>query len=62
VATQAIYIAIAIAALARIAAPFAGNATMDVLMLAGVAWIAAFLGFVAIYGPMLLAPRRTASA
>jgi uncharacterized protein involved in response to NO len=62
VATQAIYIAIAIAALARIAAPFAGNATMGVLMLSGVAWIAAFLGFVAIYGPMLLTPRRTASA
>jgi uncharacterized protein involved in response to NO len=60
--TQAIYLAIGVAALARLAVPFAGSFTMPLLSLAGAAWIAAFLGFVALYGPKLLLPRRRATA
>lgn len=56
--TQAIYVAIVVAALARIAAPFAGGSAMTLLTIAGVAWIVGFLGFVVLYGPLLLAPRR----
>jgi uncharacterized protein involved in response to NO len=60
--TQAIYLAIVVAALARIAAPFAGGSEMDLLAVAGVAWVAGFLGFVLMYGPKLLRPRRAAAA
>jgi uncharacterized protein involved in response to NO len=50
--TQAIYAAIIVAALARIAASFTGS--MLLLHLAAAAWEAAFIGFVAVYGPLLI--------
>jgi uncharacterized protein involved in response to NO len=54
--TQAIYAAIVIAALLRIAAAFAPNA-VALLHAAGAAWIAAFWVFAVSYGPLLLRPR-----
>ncbi len=51
VATQAIYLLVVAAAIARIAAAFAG--TIMLLHVAAVAWIAAFGGFVAVFGPRL---------
>ncbi len=56
--TTAIYGLVTIAALARIAVWWL-PANYDLLLkTAGLAWIAAFLLFLAIYGPMLLRPRR----
>jgi uncharacterized protein involved in response to NO len=60
-AMQAIYALAVLAALARIAAPFFGDLSMAVLVASGTAWTAAFLGFVVIYGPMLLKGRRSAA-
>jgi uncharacterized protein involved in response to NO len=59
-ATMAIYAAVIVAAVTRVAAPFLDAAAMTLLTIAAVAWTAAFAGFVAVYGPMLLMPRRTA--
>ena len=57
-ATQAVYAFVVIAALARIFAPW--DSTMVLLHVAASAWIAAFGGFVLIYGPLLLLrPSRT---
>jgi uncharacterized protein involved in response to NO len=58
VATQAIYAAIVVAALARICAiidPAYGDA---LLHLAALAWVAAFAGFALAYGPLLVGRRR----
>lgn len=56
-ATQAIYAAVVIAALARICAAI--HPAFDVLLyLAALAWAAAFLGFAVCYGPALLNGRR----
>jgi uncharacterized protein involved in response to NO len=52
-ATQVIYLCALVAALARIAAALGG--WTDLLHVAGLAWIAAFGGFVVIYGPLLVA-------
>ena len=52
-ATQVIYLCALVAALARIAATLTG--WTDFMHVAAIAWIAAFGGFVAIYGPLLLA-------
>lgn len=56
--TLAIYAAILIAALVRIAAPFAPDLTMIILTVSASAWIAAFGLFVLAYGPMLIRARR----
>ncbi len=50
-ATQMIYAGILIAALFRIAASLSPSLTL--LLIAAVAWVASFLGFVVVYGPML---------
>ena len=55
--TQAIYIAIIFVAISRIAAPFLGNYSLAILTLAGAGWTLAFLGFVVVYGPILLRAR-----
>jgi uncharacterized protein involved in response to NO len=52
-ATQIIYFCALVAALARIAAELGG--WTDLLHVAGLAWVAAFGGFVVIYGPLLVA-------
>jgi uncharacterized protein involved in response to NO len=51
-ATQAIYALVLVAAAARIAAAFTGS--MALLESGGAAWIAAFAGFVLVYGPLLV--------
>lgn len=55
-ATQAIYTAIVIAALARICAALEPAWTMPLLQLAAVTWCLAFFGFAAAYGPTLARP------
>jgi uncharacterized protein involved in response to NO len=50
--TQLIYFAVLIATLTRIAAAFAPSVLL--LHVAGFAWIAAFTGFAAVYGPLLI--------
>jgi len=56
--TILIYGAILVAACARMAAPVFPGAYFETLCVAAVAWMAAFGGFVASYGPTLLQPRR----
>lgn len=58
--TQAIYVLVVAAALARIAAAFAGDWAMALLLAAAGLWIGAFLLFAVVYGRMLLTGRRTA--
>lgn len=57
IATAAIYVAINGAAVARIAAPFAGAWQQSLLMSSAGLWALAFAGFVLAYGPMLVLPR-----
>ncbi|MFV0279383.1 MAG: NnrS family protein [Rhodoblastus sp.] len=54
--TSALYVLVAIAALARIAATFVDNDTM-LLTIAGLCWTLGFGGFALIYGPMCLSRR-----
>ncbi|WP_434725724.1 NnrS family protein [Mesorhizobium sp. RIZ17] len=54
--TRAIYFAILLAAALRIAAAFA-PAQEILIYLSGVAWAVAFLGYVAVFGGMLIRPR-----
>ncbi len=58
--TIAIYALISLAALVRLAAPFAAEQMM-LLSLAGTAWTAAFLLFAVFYGRILTRPRAEAS-
>ena len=61
-ATQGIYLAIIIAALARVAAvalPAYGNALLHI---AACGWVVAFLGFAIAFGPLLAGSRRRALA
>jgi uncharacterized protein involved in response to NO len=60
--TQAIYAAVVLAAILRIAATLLPDAMILLLHAAGAAWIAAFGLFVAGYGPLLMRSRRTPSA
>jgi len=53
-----IYVAAFLAALSRIGAPLLPGFSQTTLTLAAVAWTVAFAGFVLLYGPMLLRPRR----
>jgi uncharacterized protein involved in response to NO len=57
--TQAIYAAIVIAALARILAAIAPRWSGPLLDWSAMAWVAAFLGFCIIYGPVLWRARRS---
>jgi uncharacterized protein involved in response to NO len=56
--TVFIYALMLTAALARIAAAIIPDIMSVALMLAGIAWVAAFSLFVSLYGPMLLSPRK----
>ena len=58
--TQAIYVAVLLAAFLRIAAAFASGVAVSLLEAAGAAWIAAFWFFAVGYGPLLLRPRKAA--
>ncbi|NDW07682.1 NnrS family protein [Jiella pacifica] len=50
----ALFVLVLIGTLARMAAPYAGGAYLNLLNLAGLAWAAAFLGYAAGYGRLLL--------
>ena len=54
-ATQIIYAAVLIAAITRVGAAFGGSITL--MEFASAAWIAAFGGFLLVYGPLLVAQR-----
>ncbi len=56
-ATSTLYILVTAAALLRVGASLLPALYQPLLMISGIAWIAAFLGFAAVYGPMLLRPR-----
>jgi len=56
--TQAIYAAVLVAAVSRICAALEPQWSNSLLHLAAFTWAAAFLGFGAVYGPILLRPRR----
>ncbi|WP_312016070.1 NnrS family protein [Bradyrhizobium sp. JYMT SZCCT0428] len=57
-ATQLIYAAVIIAALARVCAVLETDHTGPLLVAVGIAWAAAFLGFAAIYSVAFWSPRR----
>jgi uncharacterized protein involved in response to NO len=56
--TTTIYLLVTAAAVLRVVAPLLGAGQPLVLVLGGLAWIGAFGLFVALYGPLLVAPRR----
>ena len=58
--TQAIYLLIILATIARVCAALKPELTMILLPTAGVAWVCAFMGFAILYGPMLLSARPDA--
>ncbi len=60
--TVAAYALLALAALARAAASLLPEAAAVLVPFAGLGWVAAFALFLALYGPMLLAPRVPASS
>jgi uncharacterized protein involved in response to NO len=61
-ATQAIYAAVVVAALARICAVVSPAHSEVLLHIAAFGWVAAFLGFAVAFGPLLLGSRRRALA
>jgi uncharacterized protein involved in response to NO len=58
VATQTIYAAIVVAAVARVCAALEPTYSMPVLTVSGIAWAGAFLGFALAYAPLLCRTRR----
>jgi uncharacterized protein involved in response to NO len=59
-ATRWIYVAINLAAAARVAAPFLPAAQIALLTAAALLWLLAFAGFLAAYAPILVGPRADA--
>ena len=58
IATQFVYASIVIAALARVCAALEPAHSVPLLMVAGVAWAGAFLGFAFVYAPLLCRVRK----
>jgi uncharacterized protein involved in response to NO len=58
VATQFVYAAVVVAALARICAAVLPDEMMTFLPIAGFAWVIAFAGFAVVYAKVLCAPRQ----
>jgi uncharacterized protein involved in response to NO len=61
-ATQAIYVAIVLAALARVAAVLFSTHSDALLHIAACGWVVAFLGFAVAFGPLLAGSSRRALA
>jgi uncharacterized protein involved in response to NO len=59
-ATTGLYVLLICGVGARLASGFFPDAQYTLNMLAGMAWILAFGGFVIVYGPMLLTARKNA--
>lgn len=60
--TQAVYAAIVVAALARICSSLEPAWSEQLLYIAAFAWVAAFFGFAASYGPLLVSAQRAKTA
>jgi uncharacterized protein involved in response to NO len=58
--TTLIYLAINLAALSRVAAPFLPSAHVALFSVSALLWVAAFAGFAVVYGRMLATPRPAA--
>ena len=58
VTTQAIYASVIVAAIARICAVLEPSHALALLLVAALAWSAAFLGFAICFGPTLSASRK----
>jgi uncharacterized protein involved in response to NO len=58
IATQFVYAAIVIAALARVCAALEPSHSVPLLAIGGIAWAAAFLGFAFAYAPLLCGARK----
>jgi uncharacterized protein involved in response to NO len=61
-ATQGIYVAIVVAALARVAAVVIPAYSDTLLHIAACGWVVAFLGFAVAFGPLLAGSSRRALA
>lgn len=59
--TTAIYVAVIVAVAARVSAGVWPNSAALLHRLSGGGWILAFAGFAALYGPLLLRPRRVSN-
>ena len=57
-ATQAIYAAVVIAALARIWASLQPDWSEPLLQISVLGWVIAYFGFAAVYGPLLVRAKR----
>ena len=57
-ATQAIYAAVVIAALARICASLQPDWSEPLLQISVLGWVIAYFGFAAVYGPLLVRAKR----
>ncbi|WP_454818761.1 NnrS family protein [Labrys neptuniae] len=57
-ATQFIYLAVVVAMALRVAMEFVPNLSVPMMYGAAIAWVAAFMGFATVYGPMLARPPR----
>ena len=55
--TNCVFMAVFLSALTRIAAALQPDHPTTLLLISGIGWIAAFLGFAIAYGPLLLKPR-----
>lgn len=60
--TRVLYLAVALAALLRLAGPLLPDLMADLLVASAACWFAAFAGFVLLYGPMLAGPKRSPDA
>ena len=58
IATQVVYASIVVAALARVCSALDPIYSIPLLMIAGVTWAGAFLGFALAYAPLLCSARK----
>lgn len=57
--TTILYVALFVAAVTRVAAALVPQLSSELIGVAGAAWAVAFFGFVVVYGPLLVNPRKS---